>query len=68
MPPFRYNYKLEKCDQMATDAMRKDVHHYANHSDQHLRNALRFARGCSGSESKVRQKMIEAEMKKRRIS
>lgn len=68
MPPFRYNYKLEKCDQMAADAMRKDVHHYANHSDQHLRNALRFARGCSGSESKVRQEMIEAEMRKRRIS
>jgi len=68
MPPFRYNYKLEKCDQMAADAMRKDVHHYANHSDQHLRNALRFARGCSGSESKVRQEMIEVEMRKRRIS
>lgn len=68
MPPFRYNYRLEKSDRLAAEWLRKDVNHYANHSDQHLRNALRFARGCSGSESKVRQEMIEAEMKKRRIS
>ena len=39
---------------------------YSNYTEAHLRNALRFAKGCGGNEAKARVKMIQREQNRRR--
>lgn len=61
----RYDKQADIRDQQAADWMRKQKGFYSEHTEQHLRNALRFAKGCAGSEAKARAEMIEAELKRR---
>lgn len=61
----RYNKQADIRDQQAAAWILKDNNIYSEYTDTHLKNALRFARGCGGSESQARQKMILKELKKR---
>lgn len=65
MPAFRYNKAADWRDQSRADYLRKQTGLYHRHSDLHLANALRYARGCSGCEAKAREDMIRAEMQRR---
>lgn len=39
----------------------------SKYTTKHLINALRFARGCGGSESLARQRKLEKELKRRHV-
>lgn len=65
MPAFRYDKRADWRDQDAARRIRDEPDMYSQHTERHLRNALRFARGCFGSEAKAREYMIRQEMRKR---
>lgn len=68
MPAFRYNKEADHRDQKAASLIRDEADFYSGHSDQHLRNAHRYARGCSGSEADAREKAAMKEMRRRGIA
>lgn len=62
----RYNKQAVIRDQQMADYIRTQSNLYSNHSDAHLKNALRFAKGCFGSEARAREELIKKEMRKRK--
>lgn len=65
MPHFPYNKHHNDRDRAAAEEIDASSGHYAGHSEKHLRNALRFARGCAGLEAKARARAIRAEIRSR---
>jgi hypothetical protein len=45
MPPFSYDKEADIRDGLRADYIRTQNDYYSNHTDQHLRNALKFAKG-----------------------
>lgn len=61
----KYDKKYDRRDQESAEWFSKNSGYYSGHSDKHLQNALRFAKGCAGSEAKIRQQMIRKEISRR---
>lgn len=62
---FEYNKQADLRDRGRAQDLQGQTNYYHSHSDRHLHNALLFAQGCSGSESRVRVNMIRDEMQRR---
>lgn len=61
---FSYDKKACQRDREAAEWIDKEFD-CSNYTDQHLFNALKFAKGCGGSESRARQRKLIKEINKR---
>lgn len=62
---FSYYKQADRRDRAMAEEISKnfDCSHY---SDLHLSNALKFAKGCAGSESLARQRKLQEEIRRRK--
>ena len=60
-----YNKQADIRDRQAAEWIKRDFD-CSSYTDKHLHNALKFAKGCAGSESIERQKKLNKELTKRR--
>lgn len=60
----RYDKQYQWRDQGRAEEIEREFD-CSGYTQKHLENALRFARGCAGSESLARQKKLLAEIKRR---
>lgn len=60
-----YNKQADLRDQQNAEWFKNQHDYYSEYNEKHLRNALNYAKGCGGSETLVRRKMIKRELNKR---
>ena len=60
-------YDKQQCRRDRLAAQQIQVSLYADYTDAHLRNALRFALGCAGAEAEARVKAIRSEIRRRKL-
>ena len=62
-----YDKQADRRDRQAASWIERDFD-CTNYTNQHLRNALRFAQGCSGSEAVARSNKLRIEIDRRAAS
>lgn len=62
----RYDSEYNERDSRGAEYIRQNgAEVYGGYTDKHLKNALNYSRGCSGSEAHERQKAIKKEITRR---